>query len=436
MLEFADHVPDEMIVAYDYFDQPGLKEDPHAVINTLFEGRMPRIFYSPLNGGHWVIGGYQELFDATRDTLTFSSSSMQIPAMSDEPLLVPLNMDPPEHAVYRAALNKAFTPARIVRMEESIRKLADELIDRVESTRGAEFVSAIAEPLPIFVFMEIAGIPRDRFRAFRDNVFSFLSDPEPVKRTQALGFFHRELGALITRKRAAPEDDLISQLAASDIAGRPISDEELMGFCILLMLAGLDTVTNAMSLGIRHLASDHKLQARLRSDAGLIPSAVEELLRRYAFASMGRIVLRDTEFHGLKMRKGDRVLFVPAAAGLDPTTYHDPMAVVLDRNEKGVPTFGFGPHRCVGMHLARLELRVLYEQWLNRIPAFSVSASAPPRFHGGIVIGLETLHLDWAAAPVVKRQTDDGSSQQRRPIGQAPALHGREPEANRIRDQL
>ncbi|MGN7931716.1 cytochrome P450 [Sphingopyxis sp. 22461] len=396
MLKVADHVPANAIVTYDYFDQPGFKEDPHAVIMRLFEGRTPRIFYTPLNGGHWVIGGYQELFDATRDTQTFSSTSMQIPAMSDEPLLVPLNMDPPDHAVYRAALNKAFTPARIVRMEDGVRKLADELIDQIAGTDRTEFVSAVAEPLPVFVFMEIAGIPREHFRAFRDNVFTFLSDPDATKRSEALGFFHRELGALITQKRAAPQDDLLSQLVTSDVNGRPISDEELMGFCILLMLAGLDTVTNAMSLGVRHLAADQALQARLRADASLIPAAVEELLRRYAFASMGRIVMRDTEFHGLAMRKGDRVLFVPAAAGLDPAVYNDPLTVELNRKEKGVPTFGFGPHRCVGMHLARLELRVLYEQWLSRIPAFSLSPASPPRFHGGIVIGLETLNIEWA----------------------------------------
>lgn len=396
MPEVAQHVPAEAIVAYDYFDQPGFRDDPHQVIMRLFEGRTPRIIYTPLNGGHWVVGGYQELFDAARDTQTFSSSSMQIPAMSDEPLLVPLNLDPPDHAAYRSALNTAFTPARVMRMEKGVRMLADELIGGIAHSPGVEFVSAISEPLPVFVFMEIAGIPREHFRGFRDNVFTFLSDPEPAKRSQALSFFHRELGALIKQKRVTPGDDLLSQLVGSVVNERPISDEDLMGFCILLMFAGLDTVTNAMSLGIRHLASDQEFQTRLRSNPSLIPLAVEELLRRYAFASMGRIVMRDIEFHGLPMKKGDRVLFVPAAAGLDPATYDEPMAVVLDRKGKGVPTFGFGPHRCVGMHLARLELRILYEQWLSRIPPFSLSASSPPRYHGGIVIGLETLHLQWS----------------------------------------
>lgn len=399
MQNLPSHVPVEAVVEYDYFNHPGFKDDPHAVISRLFEGRSPRIFYTPLNGGHWVIGGYQELFDAARDPATFSSSSMQIPAMSDEPKLVPLNMDPPEHANYRAALNKAFAPARIVQMEADIRKLADELIDEVVHAGEAEFVAAISEPLPVFVFMAIAGIPREKFRTFRDNVFQFLADPDAAKRSEALAFFHHELGALIRQKRAAPENDLLSQLVAADINGRPISDEELMGFFILLMLAGLDTVTNAMSLGTRHLATDHALQAELRADPSKIPTAVEELLRRYAFASMGRILLRDIEFHGLPMKKGDRVLFVPAAAGLDPSTYNDPLAVLLDRKEKGVPTFGFGPHRCVGMHLARLELRVLYEQWLSRIPAFSLSPTVAPSFHGGIVIGLEKLPLAWTAEP-------------------------------------
>ena len=397
MVQLPAHVRADAVVEYDYFDQPGFRDDPHAVVMHLFEGRTPRIIYTPLNGGHWVIGGYQELFDAARDTESFSSTSMQIPAMTDEPLLVPLNLDPPDHGAYRAALSKAFTPARILSMEQDIRRLTDELIDQVAPSGATEFVSAIAEPLPVFVFMELAGIPRAHFRAFRDNVFTFLSDPDPQKRSEALGFFHRELGALIKEKRAAPEADLLSQLATSEINGQPITDEDLMGFCVLLMFAGLDTVTNAMSFGIRHLAGDQALQASLRADPSLIPAAVEELLRRYAFASMGRILKRDIDFHGLRMKKGDRVLFVPAAAGLDPAAYSDPAAVMVDRKEKGVPTFGFGPHRCVGMHLARLELRVLYERWISRIPTFSLSPSHPPRFHGGIVMGLETLNLEWAA---------------------------------------
>lgn len=396
MVQVPDHVPAHAVVEYDYFDQPGFRDNPHDVILRLFEGRTPRIFYTPMNGGHWVIGGYQELFDAARDTQSFSSTSMQIPAMADEPLLVPLNLDPPEHAAYRAALGKAFTPARILSMEQNIRRLTDDLIGQVADCGATEFVSAIAEPLPVFVFMEMAGVPREHFRAFRDNVFAFLSDPDPKKRTEALAFFHRELGALIKQKRAAPQDDLLSQLTASEIDGQPILDEDLMGFCILLMFAGLDTVTNAMSFGIRHMAADQALQAQLRSDPSLIPAAVEELLRRYAFASMGRIVMRDVEFHGMTMKQGDRILFVPAAAGLDPAVYSDATSVDIERKGKGIPTFGFGPHRCVGMHLARLELRVLYERWISRIPDFSLSRAAPPRFHGGIVMGLETLHLEWA----------------------------------------
>jgi cytochrome P450 len=396
MSKVPSHVCPEAVVDYDYFNHPGFKEDPHAAITRLFEGRSPRIIYTPLNGGHWVIGGYQELFDAARNTEVFSSTSMQIPAMSDEPRLIPINLDPPQHGSYRAALSKAFAPGRMVRLEEPIRKLADELIDQVADKGETEFVAAISEPLPVIVFLGIAGVPRDRSRAFRDNVYSFLMDPDAAKRADTLAFFNRELSALIKQKRAEPQDDLVSQLVSSNIDDRPISDEDLMGFLLLLMFAGLDTVTNAMSLGMRHLATDPQLQEELRSDPARIPLAVEELLRRYAFANMGRILMKDIEFHGLSMKKGDRALFVPAGAGLDPATYSDPTAVSLDRKEKGVPTFGFGPHRCVGMHLARLELRVLYAQWLKRIPTFSLSKTNPPRFHGGVVIGLEKLPLQWS----------------------------------------
>lgn len=390
-----DHVPAAVCASYDYFDQPGFREDPHAAIAAVFDGRAPRIVYTPLNGGHWVVGGYEELFDAARMPEIFSSRSMQIPEMADEPKLVPLNMDPPEHALFRAPLTKAFAPARMVRLEGRIRDLTRELLAKLAGESGTEFVASLAEPLPVFVFMEVAGIPRAHFREFRDNVFRFLASSDAEAREHAMAFFDRELGALVAQKRIEPRDDLLSDLVTTQIDGRAITHEELMGFCLLLMLAGLDTVTNAMALGMHHLARDPLLQARLREDSKLIPRCVEELLRRYAFASMGRIVMQDTEFHGLTMKAGDRVLLVPAGAGIDPAVYENPASVEPDRQQKGIPTFGFGPHRCAGMHLARLELRVMFEEWLAAVPAFALSPSDPPRFHGGVVIGLERLPLRW-----------------------------------------
>lgn len=387
------HVPEAVVRDFDYFCQPELLTEPHSTISSLFAGLRPRIIFTPRNGGHWIIAGYRELFAAFRDTDTFSSTSMQIPAMAEEPKLIPLNMDPPEHAIYRAPLAAAFRHERIATLEGQIRSLTRQLIDEIEADGAAEFVSAVAEPLPIYIFLGILGVPREKFRLFRRSVKEYLANPTDRSGTAAQ--LDQDIAELIEDKRTRPGDDLLSTLMSEKIGDHLLTFEDLMSYCRLLMLAGLDTVTNAMSFGMRRLATDAALQQELRQDRSRIPAAAEELLRRYAIANMGRIVVRDAELLGVQFRKGDRVLFMPAGAGLDPDVYPEPAQVQVERQRKTVPTFGFGRHHCVGSHLARLELKVLYEEWLDRIPSFVLQKGTTPRFHGGVVMGLEQLHLAW-----------------------------------------
>lgn len=387
------HVRATDVVDFDYFDQPGLESDPHRLVEMLLSDRVPRIFYTPRNGGHWVIGGYEELCAAFRDPSTFSSTSTQIPAMDNEPRFLPFNTDPPEHSGYRAILSRVFSPGRVGRLEGKVRELAIELIEKVAPRGRSEFVTDIAEPLPIFIIMDMVGVPLDHFRSFRDCVHSFLSGRED--RNQSLDFVTDELARLMEERRIDPKDDLISRLAREEIDGCPLTDDEILRLCQFVIFAGLDTVTNGMSFALRHLAIDPELQTYLQHNPGHIPLAVEELLRRYPFANQGRLLLRDIDFYGVKMKKGERALFLPPGAGLDPRAFPDPDRVILGRKDKGIPTFGFGPHRCAGMHLARLELRVLLQEWLARVPDFALATNEQPTFHGGVVFGLKRLALEW-----------------------------------------
>jgi cytochrome P450 len=201
----------------------------------------------------------------------------------------------------------------------------------------------------------------------------------------------------IMARKAEPRDDLISRLWASTIEGRPTELNDIEDYCVVLFLAGLDTVMNGMGLGIRHLAAHQDLQSEVRSNLALVPEVTEEMLRRYTFTVPPRMVAKDMEFDGVRMKKGEiAYLFLPAA-DLDPAKFPNPERFELTRQNKTHIAFGAGPHRCLGSHLARVELQLLYEEFLKRMPQFHLDPDRSLKWHGGTVIGPEKLWLCWDA---------------------------------------
>lgn len=199
----------------------------------------------------------------------------------------------------------------------------------------------------------------------------------------------------ILERRDNPRDDLLSALWKIEIDGKPTTLEDMENYGILLFLAGLDTVMNGMGFGARHLAQDPALQAELRANPKLVPEVTEEILRRYSFTVPPRIVGKDTMFEGLQMKKGERVMLFLPAADLDPKEFQNSDKFDLKRENKVHIAFNAGPHRCLGSHLARIELQILYEQLVTRLPTFRLDPQHPPRFHGGHVVGVDSLHLLW-----------------------------------------
>jgi cytochrome P450 len=164
---------------------------------------------------------------------------------------------------------------------------------------------------------------------------------------------------------------------------------------VILFIAGLDTVVNALGFGVRHLAMDAALQAELRKNPALIPAATEELLRRYAFVAPIRMLKKDAQFHGATLKQGERAMMFIPGASVDPGVYNDPTTFNMRRDNTAHMAFGMGPHFCLGAHLARLELRVMYETLLRKLPEFRLDPDRPPTFHGSIIAGPSTLNLVW-----------------------------------------
>jgi cytochrome P450 len=257
-------------------------------------------------------------------------------------------------------------------------------------------MSEVAEPMPVQVFLKMLGLPLERqaeYRALVREQLTSLSNPK----TAALSLIKiaATMRPTLEERRDNPQDDIISLLWKTEIEGKPASMDDMENYGVLLFVAGLDTVMNGMGFGVRHLAKDQELQDKLRAEPSLAAEAAEELLRRYTFTVPTRRVAKDLVFQGVEMKAGEQVDILLPAADLDPRHYAHPERYDLSREDKVHIAFGAGPHRCLGSHLARIELRILYEELLSALPRFRLDPEKPASFHGGRVFGPDALYLIW-----------------------------------------
>lgn len=394
-ISIPDHVHSDYVVDFDFYNDPRYSPDVHEGIAQIV-AESPPVFWTPRNGGHWVIAGHAALFEAVRDTVNFSSSKMGIPAHEQEFKQIPIHSDPPEHAQYRAPLNKVFSPKAMMAMQDEVRDLAIELIEKVRPDGHCDFAHAVAEPLPVSIFLKMMGLPLNKLPEYRRWVGDILVSADPKVCGRAMMDVVASMSGVIQERMAERRSDLISNLLDTKIDGRDVTFEEMQSFCLLLFIAGLDTVMNGMSFGIRHLAKNPELQAELRANPARITDAMEEILRRYTFTMPGRILMNDHEAFGVSFKAGERVLIMLPGGDLDANEFPDPLKFDMNRENKVHMAFNSGPHRCAGSHLARIELRILYEEWLKRIPEFRLDPEKAAKFHGGHVIGVDSLPLVWS----------------------------------------
>ncbi len=401
------HVPDSLVYEFDMFHDPAFLQDPHKRVLDLHRAAPP-IFWTPCNGGHWMCLSHAANFAAARDVESFSNEMIphdqlqamlaQLPADAPRiPMAYPITLDPPLHGKYRMPLQGVFSPRTIKGLKDSIRVLARQLVADMAGRGSCEFMSAVAEPLPVQVFLKMLGLPLERMPEYRALVEAHLAEIEPnpanaVRRLQKVAEIMRDT---ILERRDNPRDDIISMLWQAEVDGRPTTQEDIENYGVLLFIAGLDTVMQGMGHGVRHLARNPELQAELRADPARIADATEEMLRRYTFTVPPRRVARNLTFQGVEMKEGERLMLFLPGADLDAKEYAEPEKFDLNRSGPAHIAFNAGPHRCLGSHLARVELNVMYEELLAGLPPFSLDQNKPAKFNGGHVIGVRELHLVW-----------------------------------------
>jgi cytochrome P450 len=405
--ERPPHVPESALFDFDFFRDKGLFVDPHERILKLVH-EAPPLFWTPRNGGHWIAIGYQEAYRILREPESFSSalvppqmagdaSSLRMPDGRRIPLMTPIMMDPPEHTRLRMPLQKTFSPKAAMALKAEIEELAISLVDGVAPLGHADFVSAVTEQLPVRIFLKMMGLPDSRIAEFRAMVRDVLAPRggDPAETVMRMRRIADAMIDEIVARRDDRRDDIISLLWDVEIDGQPMTLELMEDYCCLLFIAGLDTVINGLTYGIRHLALNPDLQARLRAAPDLIVEATEELLRRYSFSGPVRCVTRDLDLAGCRLKAGEQVFVYLAAVNLDPREFPASERFDLARENKKHLIFGAGPHRCLGSHLARVELQTLYRVVLDRLPEFRVDPDEKPVFHPGNILSVSSLPIRW-----------------------------------------
>ena len=394
------HVPPHLVRSFDFWRD--LADRPQERISRLHEG--PRIFYSPdlhhplrKAPGAWVVTRAADVRTVFGTPEIFSSQEYDSFASSigEHWLLTPLEVDPPAHGKYRTLINPIFSPKRMVELEPQIRSWAIELIDAIAARGSCEFIGDFAKHFPTGIFIDMMGLPRNLLDRFVDWENRLLNGTSAQERLGALREILDYLRETIQARRAQPSDDVIGTIVRSEIDGRPLTDDEIVGITILLYSAGLDTVVNSLGFIFRFLAENPDLQALLRADSKAIPRHVEEMMRLFSPVTPQRIAVQDTELGGVQIKAGDLVTVSLAAASRDPEDIPDPARFDPQRNPNPHFGFGYGVHRCVGAQLARRDISIAIEEWLKRIPDFRIAPDAQIKAVGGSVLALDQLPLVW-----------------------------------------
>jgi len=394
-----DNVPADLVVDFDMFNLPGYQTDVQLAYRA-FQQNAPDIFWTPRNGGHWVATRAEDIEVMQRDHTRFSYEQITIPKKPDGAMrMIPLELNPPEHAGFRAPLTRALLPKVVNGLEAKIRTHCIALIEGFLPHGECEFVKEFGQVLPIVIFLDLVNLPREDRHYLLPLTDAAVRARTPEARMTAT----QEVGAYILKtvreRRAEPGEDLLSQLVNTMIDGKRIGEHEAVAFASLVLFGGLDTVASMMANIARFLAvhTDHRRQlCEHLDDDNFKRNAIEELLRRHGIASTARMIAADIDYKGVRFCRGDMILPPNMLFGLDERRVEYPLKVDFTR-QFPIPhaAFGNGPHTCPGAVLARREIKIFLEEWLKRIPDYRIKAGTSPLFELGSVNALLRLELCW-----------------------------------------
>ncbi len=381
-------------------ERPEEAINPQAIYRDLRDNT-PVVYLSGRSTtGTLTISRHEDVMAALRTPEVFSSDSSAVQIGNTRPL-VPLQVDPPHHSKHRKALDPLFAPKQMVKYEPRVRELIRELIDEVADQGHCNFHEAIAEPLPSTIFLELLGLPVsrvDEFLALKDGIIRppARSLEERYEMVRATGQkIYAVLEEVVEARMAERQDDFLSTIIDAKVDGQPLSRDDVVDIGYLFFLAGLDTVSASLECIVAYLAQNPGHRQRVAHDPAVIPHAIEELLRYESpVPVVPRITSADTELSGCPISTGSRISVLLGSANTDERFWDNPDEVDFDRESNKHLGFGGGVHRCLGSHLARMELRVALEEWHARVPDYRLADGLELRYSPGIR-QIDNLELVW-----------------------------------------
>ncbi|MDB5687402.1 MAG: cytochrome [Rhizorhabdus sp.] len=396
------HVPPELVRDYPLKVSDKTTENPFdRIIPEVASG--PIAFYAagvlPTGDPGWVFRRSEDLRAIFKDSEHFTARgwSSFSGLIGDSWYQVPVEYDPPEHGPLRALLNPLLAPQRMAMLDQKVRGYARHYIEKFRDRGSCEFMGEFAFKFPIAVFLELMGLPQEDVDQLLTWEMNLLHQPDVSEMANATRSVRDYLVDKLAEAAKNPKEDFIGFIATAKIGDRPLSRDEQVGMAFNFYTGGLDTISTNLGLQFRHLAEHPEDQAWLRANPDRIVLATEELMRAYAAVTTFRICVKEIEIAGVRVMPGDRVAMSTTLAGRDESKYDEPNRVKLDRGPSH-DSFAHGPHRCVGMHLARRELHVAIEEFLKAIPEFAIAPGAVIVSTLGPIIQPETLPLVWQAA--------------------------------------
>jgi len=338
-----------------------------------------------------IVSHFKDVSEALHDSDLFSSA-IDLGLGNVRPM-IPQQLDPPAQTRYRRILDPMFSRKKMVELVPAIRRHAAALIDEFAEQGECEFDSAFAIPLPCTAFLSLFGLPLSDLPTFleiKDGIirpqkfttdFAKAAEIRVTTGQRMYAYFEDE----IARRKGNPGDDLLGSLLVAEIDGKKLEHNEILDICFLMLIAGLDTVTSTLGCNIAYLAQNPDQRRRLVDDPSLIPAAVEELLRwETPVTAVPRRATRDVTIAGFEVKKDEIVTFLIGSANTDDAHFRDAQTVDFDRDRNIHMAFGAGRHRCLGSHLARMELQVAMEEWHKRIPEYAIKPGETPIYSAGI----------------------------------------------------
>ncbi len=377
---------------------PSVTSDPHAAFRHLRDEcpvAHTKISPSMRTAPGVFITRWDDVYWALRHPDIFSSCLAAIDIGQTYPM-IPLQTDPPDHMGYRLPFNNEFSPKRIAELEPATRRVTNELIDAFIERGECEMHREFATPLPSTVFLELMGLPQSdlpMFLKWRDDLIRpavAMDDIEGARRVRqaTVAELDQYFRDAMDERRRRPDDGFLTRLLDFKTKDRPFDEDELLGSCMVLFVGGLDTVTATLDCAFTYLADHDAHREELATAAagdGIDPVVVEEVMRYLSpVVGVARVATQDVELHGEKIAAGTNVAIVLGAANSDERLWEDPDTMHFERERRQNMAFGMGPHLCLGIHLARMEVRIALEEWHRRIPDYHVKDGFTPLFTGGI----------------------------------------------------